>query len=71
MQVQHSVEFPQRYRLIVDWDTIEHHTVGFRESEDFQRWRALVGEHFAAAPAVEHSWHSRWDSATRRHSRSS
>ena len=55
MQVQHSVEVPQRYRLIVDWEAIEDHTVRFRESEDFQRWRALVSEHFAAAPAVEHS----------------
>jgi heme-degrading monooxygenase HmoA len=55
MQVQHSVEFPQRYRLIVDWNTVEDHTVRFRESEDFARWRALVGEHFAEPPTVEHT----------------
>ncbi|MGV9864640.1 antibiotic biosynthesis monooxygenase family protein [Rhodococcus koreensis] len=55
MQVQHSVELPQRYRLIVEWNTIEDHTVHFRESEDFQKWRGLVGEHFAEPPVVEHT----------------
>jgi hypothetical protein len=33
---------------------VEAHTVGFRSSERFQRWRALVGPFFAAPPAVEH-----------------
>ncbi|MFI2228669.1 antibiotic biosynthesis monooxygenase family protein [Nocardia testacea] len=55
MQVQHSVEFPQRYRLIVEWETVEDHMVRFRESEDFARWRALVGAHFAEPPLVEHT----------------
>ena len=31
------------------------HTVDFRESADFQAWRALVSEHFAAPPQVEHT----------------
>ncbi|RJQ89284.1 antibiotic biosynthesis monooxygenase family protein [Amycolatopsis panacis] len=49
-----SVEFPQRYRLLVDWETVEHHMVRFRESPDFARWRALAGPFFATPPAVEH-----------------
>lgn len=55
MQVRHSVEHPQRYHLIVDWETLEDHTELFRGSEDFTRWRALVGDHFAEPPVVEHA----------------
>ncbi|MFC8419526.1 antibiotic biosynthesis monooxygenase family protein [Streptomyces sp. NPDC057236] len=49
-----SVEHPSRYRLMVRWETVEHHTVTFRASEGFARWRALAGPHFAAPPQVEH-----------------
>ncbi|QDJ12220.1 Hypothetical protein HVPorG_04769 (plasmid) [Roseomonas mucosa] len=55
MELQRSVEFPQRYRLIVTWETVENHTVGFRESADFQEWRSLVGDCFASPPQVEHT----------------
>jgi heme-degrading monooxygenase HmoA len=56
MQLQRSVEFPQRYRLVVKWETVENHMVDFRNSEDFQAWRGLVGAYFAAPPAVEHTY---------------
>jgi heme-degrading monooxygenase HmoA len=49
-----SVEQPSRYTLMVTWDTVEDHTVHFRESDDFQEWRRLVGEYFASAPQVGH-----------------
>ncbi|WP_233563896.1 cupin domain-containing protein [Cryobacterium tepidiphilum] len=52
--LERSEEFPQRYRLIVGWETVENHLIDFRGSEQFQAWRALVGEHFASPPAVEH-----------------
>ncbi|WP_063736447.1 antibiotic biosynthesis monooxygenase family protein [Streptomyces sp. RTd22] len=54
IDLHRSVEHPTRYRLIVQWETLEHHTVTFRGSEDFTRWRALAGPHFAAPPQVEH-----------------
>ena len=41
-------------RLVVGWTTLEDHTVHFRGSDDFQAWRGLVGEFFAAPPQVEH-----------------
>lgn len=47
-------ERPGTYLLLVGWESVEAHTVGFRESERFARWRALVGPFFAAPPAVEH-----------------
>lgn len=49
-----SVETPSRFVLLVEWDNLEAHTVGFRESENFTRWRALVGPHFDGPPRVEH-----------------
>ena len=55
MELQRSVEQPNRYRLFVKWDTVENHTVDFRGSADFQEWRKLVGHCFASPPVVEHT----------------
>ena len=55
MELHKSVEKPTRYRLFVKWETLENHTVDFRSSEDFQAWRGLVGQYFAAPPEVEHT----------------
>jgi len=54
MTLQRSHEMPRRYRLFVQWETLENHTVDFRESADYQEWRNLVGHCFAGAPHVEH-----------------
>ena len=54
MALQRSVEEPQRYRLFVDWESVEAHNIDFRQSENFQKWRALVGHCFASPPYVEH-----------------
>ena len=54
MELQRSIEHPSRYRLFVKWETVENHTVDFRNSTDFQEWRKLVGHCFAQAPRVEH-----------------
>jgi quinol monooxygenase YgiN len=54
LSLQRGVEKPSRYRLMVQWDTVENHTVDFRGSADFQEWRKLVGHCFASAPEVEH-----------------
>lgn len=55
MELQRSVEKPNRYRLVVQWETVENHTKDFRCSPDFQEWRKLVGHCFESPPAVEHS----------------
>ena len=54
MHLQRSFEYPSRYRLVVEWDTVEDHTVHFRGSPNFQEWRGLVSGYFAGPPAVEH-----------------
>ncbi|NUZ04809.1 antibiotic biosynthesis monooxygenase family protein [Piscinibacter koreensis] len=53
-RVQRGVESPERYLLMIWWDRLESHTVGFRQSERFVAWRATVGPFFATPPHVEH-----------------
>ena len=53
-QVQKCVETPERYLLLVQWQTLEHHTVTFRGGPLFPQWRAIVGPFFAQPPVVEH-----------------
>jgi heme-degrading monooxygenase HmoA len=53
-KVNRSVESPERYLLMIFWDTLEDHTVGFRGSPAFAEWRAIVGPFFAVPPVVEH-----------------
>lgn len=53
-KVNRSIESPGRYILMIYWDTLEDHTVGFRESDAFAQWRAIVGPFFMQAPVVEH-----------------
>jgi len=53
-KINKGIETPERYVLMIFWDTVENHTVDFRGSPAFQDWRALVGPFFAAPPSVEH-----------------
>ena len=50
-----TVEQPNHYLLLVQWETIEDHMVHFRESEDFQTWRSLTGPCFEKPPVVTHT----------------
>ncbi len=53
-KVNRGIESPERYILQIFWGTLEDHTVGFRQSEAFTQWRAMVGPFFAGPPVVEH-----------------
>ena len=53
-KVQKGIENPQRYLLMIEWETLENHTVDFRNSPAFLKWREIVSPFFAALPAVEH-----------------
>ena len=53
-KVNKGVESPERYLLMIYWDTLEDHTVAFRQGPLFPEWRAIVGPFFAGAPVVEH-----------------
>ena len=53
-RVVKGIESPERYLLMIEWATLENHTVDFRESPAFQAWREIVGPYFAQPPTVEH-----------------
>ena len=53
-KINKGVESPERYILMIYWDTLENHTVDFREGPLFPEWRAIVGPFFAVPPTVEH-----------------
>jgi heme-degrading monooxygenase HmoA len=53
-QFQKCIEQDNRYLLLIRWQTLEDHTKGFRESELFKEWRALIGPYFDTTPMVQH-----------------
>ena len=53
-KVNKGMESPERYLLMIFWETLENHTVDFRGGPLFPQWRAIVGPFFAAPPVVEH-----------------
>ena len=53
-KVNKCIETPERYVLMIFWETLENHTVDFRGSANFADWRSIVGPIFAAPPTVEH-----------------
>lgn len=48
------VERPHVFMFTIGWETLEDHTIGFRGSDLFVRWRELIGPHFDGTPVVEH-----------------
>jgi heme-degrading monooxygenase HmoA len=54
MTLWKTVERASEYKLVVEWETVEDHTVTFRQSDAFQTWRSLVQEFFASPPLVVH-----------------
>jgi len=53
-ELQRCVEDRNRYIVLVKWQQLQDHTVGFRESENYQKWRALIHPYFAGPPEVKH-----------------
>ena len=53
-ELQKCLEQPNKYLLLVKWQTLEDHTVGFRGSLEYQEWRALLHHFYDPFPIVEH-----------------
>jgi heme-degrading monooxygenase HmoA len=53
-RVVKGIESPERYVLMIWWQTLEDHTVKFRGGPLFAEWRAIVQPFFAVPPSVEH-----------------
>ena len=53
-QLQYCVENESRYILLVNWQTLEAHTIGFRTSPQYQEWKKLLHHFYSPFPTVEH-----------------
>ena len=53
-QLQRCIETSNRYVLLVDWTSLEAHTIGFRGSPEYRRWRQLLHHFYDPFPTVEH-----------------
>ena len=53
-ELQKCMETKNRYILLVKWETLEDHTIGFRESTEYQEWKALLHHFYEPFPVVEH-----------------
>ena len=54
LRLLRCVEEPSRYLLLIEWTTLEAHTVGFRGSPLYQRWRELLHHFYEPFPTVIH-----------------
>ncbi|MDQ0228971.1 heme-degrading monooxygenase HmoA [Metabacillus malikii] len=48
------IEKQGKYLLQVKWETLEDHTVGFRQSEEYKQWKQLLHHFYEPFPTVEH-----------------
>jgi heme-degrading monooxygenase HmoA len=53
-QLQHCMENSSRYLLLVQWETLEAHTIGFRGSPEYQEWKKLLHHFYNPFPVVQH-----------------
>jgi len=48
------LEEENKYILLVEWETLEAHTIGFRTSEQYLEWKKLLHHYYKPFPVVEH-----------------
>lgn len=48
------LEQENRYILLVDWENLESHEIGFRKSEEYVKWKELLHGYYDPFPTVEH-----------------
>jgi heme-degrading monooxygenase HmoA len=53
-ELQRCLEHPSKYVLLVRWQTLEDHTLGFRQSPQYAEWRALLHHFYDPFPVVLH-----------------
>ncbi|MCC2110922.1 MAG: antibiotic biosynthesis monooxygenase [Hyphomicrobiales bacterium] len=54
LEIRRCAETPNRYLLLVKWRSLEDHTVGFRQSDRYEKWRKALHHFYDPFPTVEH-----------------
>ena len=52
--LQKCIEDENQYILLVNWETLEDHEIGFRQSEEYQEWKKLLHHFYDPFPTVQH-----------------
>ena len=53
-ELHRCLERPSRYILLVRWDDLKSHTIGFRQSPQYEQWKTLLHHFYDPFPTVEH-----------------
>ena len=53
-ELLHCLETPDQYVLLVRWQTLEDHTLGFRQSPQYLAWKRLLHHFYEPFPTVGH-----------------
>jgi heme-degrading monooxygenase HmoA len=54
LTLSRGIEHPSQYLLLIEWDSVEAHEIGFRGSPQYQEWRALLHHFYEPFPTVTH-----------------
>ena len=52
--LQKCLEHKNQYILLVEWENLEDHTIGFRESSQYLEWKKILHHYYDPFPKVEH-----------------
>ena len=53
-ELKKCVEKEDKYILLVNWESVEAHEIGFRTSPEYQQWKTLLHHFYEPFPIVEH-----------------
>ncbi|MDQ6904496.1 MAG: antibiotic biosynthesis monooxygenase [Bacteroidota bacterium] len=53
-ELQKCIEVPNKYILLVEWNSIEDHVNGFRTHKKYEEWKNLLHHFYEPFPTVEH-----------------
>ncbi|WP_434037137.1 antibiotic biosynthesis monooxygenase family protein [Formosa sp. 4Alg 33] len=53
-KLKRCIEQKNKYILLVEWDKLEDHTIGFRQSEHYLSWKNILHHYYEPFPVVEH-----------------
>jgi heme-degrading monooxygenase HmoA len=53
-ELKRCIEKQNRYILLVHWETLEDHTIGFRQAPQYLEWKKLLHHFYNPFPTVEH-----------------
>jgi heme-degrading monooxygenase HmoA len=54
LSLQRGIENESSYLLLVRWESVEAHEVGFRGSPVYDAWRSLLHMYYKPFPTVQH-----------------